>query len=86
MQLDYVHTHRVLKVNHAVKYVKYFTFGIGIGPLHASWTCLLVIIIYLMDFFYFQRDLESRPCREILYKGARVLCVRCFVPIYVNPL
>ena len=33
-------------------------------------TCLLVIIIYLMDFFYFQRDLESIPRREILYKGS----------------
>ena len=35
--------------------------------------CGLLIIVYLMDFLYFQRGLESRPCREILYQlGARV--------------
>jgi hypothetical protein len=28
---------------------------------------LLIRIIYLMDFLYLQRGLESRPCREILY-------------------
>ena len=28
---------------------------------------LLVSIIYLMDFLYLQRGLESRPCRKILY-------------------
>ena len=28
---------------------------------------LLINIIYLMDFLYLQRGLESRPCREILY-------------------
>jgi hypothetical protein len=28
---------------------------------------LLISIIYLMDFLYLQRGLESRPCREILY-------------------
>jgi hypothetical protein len=26
---------------------------------------LLISIIYLMDFLYLQRGLESRPCREI---------------------
>ena len=25
--------------------------------------CGLLIIIYLMDFFYFQRCIECRPCR-----------------------
>jgi hypothetical protein len=30
-----------------------------LGPL----VCGLLIIIYLMDFFYFQRGIESRPCR-----------------------
>jgi hypothetical protein len=28
---------------------------------------LLISIIYLMDFLYLQRGLESKPCREILY-------------------
>jgi hypothetical protein len=28
MQLDYVHTHRVLKVNHAVKYVMKPIYGL----------------------------------------------------------
>ena len=27
---------------------------------------LLISIIYLMDFLYLQRGLESRPCREII--------------------
>jgi hypothetical protein len=37
---------------------------------------LLMSIIYLMDFLYFQRGLESRPCREILhiYNACAVLC------------
>ena len=36
---------------------------------------ILIIIVYLMDFFYFQRGLESRPCREILYKRCtRIMC------------
>jgi hypothetical protein len=30
-----------------------------LGPL----VCGLLIIIYLMDFFYFQRCIECRPCR-----------------------
>jgi hypothetical protein len=43
---------------------------------------LLINIIYLMDFLYLQRGLESRPCREILYIRCthimRVLfCVFC---------
>ena len=43
---------------------------------------LLISIIYLMDFLYLQRGLESRPCREILYIRCthimRVLfCVLC---------
>jgi hypothetical protein len=34
---------------------------------------LLISIIYLMDFLYLQRGLESRPCREIVvYYGARI--------------
>jgi hypothetical protein len=33
---------------------------------------LLISIIYLMDFLYLQRDLESKPCREILLLGARI--------------
>ena len=37
---------------------------------------LLISIIYLMDFLYLQRGLESRPCHEILY----------FCLLYVNPL
>ena len=28
---------------------------------------LLISIIYLMDFLYLQRGLESRTCREMLY-------------------
>ena len=28
---------------------------------------LLISIIYLMDFLYLQRGLESRPCQKILY-------------------
>ena len=39
--------------------------------------CVLLILIHLMDFLYFQRGLESRPCREILY----IRCTRiisCF--------
>jgi hypothetical protein len=28
---------------------------------------LLISIIYLIDFLYLQRGLESRPCCEILY-------------------
>ena len=43
---------------------------------------LLISIIYLMDFLYLQRGLESKPCREILYIQCthimRVLfCVFC---------
>jgi hypothetical protein len=46
-----------------------------------------ISIIYLMDFLYLQRGLESRPCREILnimvhaYNACAVLCL-----LYVNPL
>ena len=42
---------------------------------------LLMSIIYLMDFSYLQRGLESRPCREILYimvhayNACAVLCL-----------
>ena len=59
-----------------------FNFGIGnIGPPHASgisrlWP-ILTNFIYLMDFLYLQRGLESRPCRERLY-------IRCL--LYDNPL
>ena len=47
-----------------------------------SLVCGLLINIYLMDFLYLQRDLQSRPCREILYirctRIMRVLfCVFC---------
>jgi hypothetical protein len=28
---------------------------------------LFTTIIYIMDFLYLQRGLQSRPCREILY-------------------
>jgi hypothetical protein len=37
---------------------------------------LLISIIYLMDFLYLQRCLESRPCHEILYiyHACAVLC------------
>jgi hypothetical protein len=48
---------------------------------------LLISIIYLMDFLYLQRGLESKPCREILYiivhpyNACAVLCL-----LYVNPL
>ena len=43
---------------------------------------LLTSIIYLMDFLYLQRGLESRPCREILYiyNACAVLCF-----LYLNP-
>jgi hypothetical protein len=45
---------------------------------------LLIRIIYLMDFLYLQRGMESRPCREILYIRCthimRVLfCVFCML-------
>jgi hypothetical protein len=35
---------------------------------------LLISIIYLKDFLYLQRGLESKPCRELLYNyyGARI--------------
>ena len=37
----------------------------------------------LEDFLYLQRDLESRPCREILY----IRCTHIMrVVLYVNPL
>jgi hypothetical protein len=48
---------------------------------------LLTSIIYLMDFLYLQRVLESKLCREILYimvhayNACAVLCL-----LYVNPL
>jgi hypothetical protein len=48
---------------------------------------LLTSIIYLMDFLYLQRGLESKLCREILYimvhvyNACAVLCL-----LYVNPL
>ena len=37
---------------------------------------LIISIIYLMDFLYLQRGLESKPCREILYiyNACAVLC------------
>ena len=37
---------------------------------------LLISIIYLMDFLYLQRGLESRTCREMLYiyNACAVLC------------
>jgi hypothetical protein len=37
---------------------------------------LLISIIYLMDFLYLQRGLESRPCREMfyIYNACAVLC------------
>jgi hypothetical protein len=45
---------------------------------------LLMRIIYLTDFLYLQRGIESRPCREILYIRCthvmRVLfCVFCML-------
>ena len=49
---------------------------------------LLIRIIYLMDFLYLQRGLESRPCREILYirsVHAYNACVVLYL-LYVNPL
>jgi FtsH-binding integral membrane protein len=48
---------------------------------------LLTSIIYLMDFLYLQRGLESKLCREILYimvhayNACAVLCL-----LYVNRL
>ena len=48
---------------------------------------LLISIIYLMDFLYFQWGLKSRPCCEILYircthiNACAVLCL-----LYVNSL
>ena len=43
---------------------------------------LLISIIYLMDFLYLQRGLQSRPCHEILYiyNACAVLCF-----LYLNP-
>jgi prepilin signal peptidase PulO-like enzyme (type II secretory pathway) len=51
---------------------------------------LLISIIYLMDFLYLQRGLESRPCREILYIRCtlimRVLfCVFCMSIYWRSP-
>ena len=40
---------------------------------------LLISIIYLRDFLYPQRGLESRPCREILYWSTHIMCVLFFV-------
>jgi hypothetical protein len=46
---------------------------------------LLINIIYLMDFLYFQWGLKSRPCCEILgariYNACSVWCL-----LYVNSL
>ena len=51
----------------------------GLGSLVCG---LLISIIYLMDFLYLQRGLESRPCRGILhtYNACAVLCF-----LYLNP-
>jgi hypothetical protein len=55
--------------------------------MRLNWTCgLLMFIIYLMDFLYFQRGLESRPCRETPYKRCMCITVRCIMSLYVNPL
>ena len=45
-----------------------------------SFVCgLLISIIYIMDFLY-QRGLQGRPCREILYIRCMHACnVCCFV-------
>ena len=46
---------------------------------------LLISIIYLTDFLYLQRGLESRPGREILYiRCTHISAVLCL--LYVNPL
>jgi hypothetical protein len=52
---------------------------------------LLISIIYLMDFLYLQRGLESKPCREILYiivhayNACAVLCLLCVNPLEKYP-
>jgi hypothetical protein len=48
---------------------------------------LLISIIYLMDFLYFQRGLKSRPCCEILYIRCTHInaCAVLFL-LYVNSL
>ena len=37
-----------------------------------------ISIIYLMDFLYLQRGLESRSCREILY------IIYCIIILYIR--
>jgi hypothetical protein len=69
----------------------YLNFGKGNRTSTCVWDLSFVAYfirtIYLMDFLYLQRGLESRPCREILYimvhayHACAVLCL-----LYVNPL
>jgi hypothetical protein len=47
---------------------------------------LYISIIYLMDFLYLQRGLESRPCREILYIRCTHIMRVLFCVLYVNAL
>jgi hypothetical protein len=43
-----------------------------LGPLVCG---LLIIIIYLNDFLYFQQGLQSRPCRETPHiRCTRIMC------------
>ena len=54
-----------------------------------SFVCdLLISIIYLMDFLCLQRNLQGRPCREILYIRCMHAYNACAVLrlLYVNPL
>jgi hypothetical protein len=50
-----------------------------LGGLCMVVCCLILIIIYLMDFLYFQRGLESRPCHEILYNRCTRIMHACAV-------
>ena len=53
-----------------VLFMRYSVVHTPVRPLHASGISRLwlnISIIYLMDFLYLQRGLESKPCREILY-------------------
>jgi hypothetical protein len=41
---------------------------------------LLISIMYLIDFLYLHRGLESRPCREVLYiRCTHIIALCCFV-------
>jgi hypothetical protein len=52
--------------------------------LRLSFVGLLIGIIYVVDFLYLQRGLESRTCRKILYIAYNACVVLRL--LHVNPL